>query len=151
MHRVARRPNLASMKRLIPVLAAACAIVSCAPATPQGRIDANPKGFAALSAKDQEAARRGQIARGMSPAAVEFAWGPADRRFEGTRQGRHTARWDYAGTEAVYTQSYGPAAYPYGRYRLPAYALGPEVTYIPYRIASVWFLDNKVEGWERVR
>lgn len=31
------------------------------------------------------------------------------------------------------------------------FGMGPEITYIPYRVASVWFVDRKVDSWERAR
>lgn len=86
--------------------------------------------------------------------AVYLAWGPPSRTFQGSKNGRRTERWDYAGMRAVYTNNfYGSYGYwPYGpRSRYACYGIGPEVTYLPYRIASVWFLDNRVDAWERAR
>lgn len=103
---------------------------------------------------------RGEVARGMSRDAVWLAWGAPSQRFEGGQDSRATERWDYAGTQPVHHMSFagvhGYGRYgrfgPYGRHGAhSAFALGPEVTFIPYRRASVWFVDGRVEAWERVR
>ncbi len=31
------------------------------------------------------------------------------------------------------------------------FGFGPEIAYIPYRVASVWFINNRVDSWERAR
>jgi hypothetical protein len=31
------------------------------------------------------------------------------------------------------------------------FGIGPEIAYVPYRIASVWFVDNRVDAWERAK
>jgi hypothetical protein len=77
--------------------------------------------------------------------------------FQGSKSGKSSERWDYAGSRPVYhTNFYGSYGGYYGSYRGRYYrgygmAIGPEVSYIPYRIASVWFVDGRVEEWERVR
>ena len=149
-------PYVPSMKNLLPVLLAGSFLVSCVPSTPQARIEKNPQAFAALGKKDQELVKQGLISRGMSPDAVKLAWGEPAQRFEGSRKFRRTERWDYSGSKPVYsTGFYGGygygwySPYGYGRYSSLGYGLGPEVSYIPYRVASVWFVENRVESWER--
>lgn len=141
------------MKKVLPAFLAALVFSSCAPLTPQARIDQNPQKFATLTKKEQNLARQGQIAHGMSPTAVEIAWGLPSQRFEGYKDGKSTERWDYTGSKPVYSTSfysgwgYGPYG-PYGRYSTLGYGIGPEVVYVPYRMASVWFINNRVDAWE---
>lgn len=146
------------MKNLLPTLLLGLGFASCAPSTPQARIDRHPEKFASLSKQDQSLVQQGLVNRGMPPAAVELAWGPPDRRFEGSKNQQATARWDYTGALPVYSSSlfgsFAPGFGPYrgrGRYANFGYGFGPEVTYIPYRLASVWFINDKVDGWERAR
>ena len=146
------------MKATLLPLLLALVFASCAPSTPQARIDREPEKFASLSTTDQGLVQQGLIDQGMPPAAVELAWGPPDRRFEGSKNQQATARWDYTGALPVYSSSlfgsfapgYGPH-YGRGRYANFGYGFGPEVIYVPSRLASVWFIDDKVDGWERAR
>lgn len=146
------------MKAMLIALAAGLSLVSCVPSTPQARIDRNPGKFSALSQKNQTLVQQGQIARGMPPDAVFLAWGGPAGVFQGSKHGKSTERWDYAGTRPVYTTGfYG--SYGYGRYGRRGrygysglgFGMGPEVAYVPYRIASVWFENNSVDAWERAR
>ena len=146
------------MKAILTALSAGLLLVSCAPSTPQTRIQRNPEKFAALGGKDQSLVQQGQITRGMSPDAVYLAWGGPSRIFQGSKNGKNTERWDYAGSRPVYTTGfYGSYGYgSYGRrgrygYSGLGFGVGPEVAYIPYRIASVWFLNNRVDAWERAK
>jgi hypothetical protein len=144
------------MKNLLPSALACVIFASCAPMTPQARIDHNPQVFAALSSRDQELVRQGQIARGMSPDAVALAWGPPQRRVEGTKGNRRVDRWDYTVLRPVYSTNvfggYGYGGYGrYGRYNYSSFGFGPEVAYLPQQVASVWFENQKVEAWERLR
>ena len=137
---------------MIASLGAVLIVASCAPSTPLTRIQQQPQKFAALDTQQKTLVERGQIDRGMSADAVYIAWGHPARVFQGSSEGRLTERWDYTGTRAVhYGNFYGPCGRygPYGRY--PRYDLGPGIAYIPYRVASVWFVDGKVDAWERIR
>lgn len=132
------------------------AFASCAPSSPAGRIDRNREIFDALPAKQAAEAREGRITRGMSYDAVFIAWGRPARRVEMMRPDGPVVRWDYTGTQPVYNThfygSYGRGRYgPYGRYSRSAFALGPEIEYVPYHRASVWFINGKVDAWENVR
>ncbi|MEO7098640.1 MAG: hypothetical protein ABI162_04715 [Luteolibacter sp.] len=143
------------MKKLVTALVLGVIFASCAPSTPQARIENNPAKFASLTKKEQSLVQQGQITRGMSPAAVELAWGFPSRRFEGSKNRKATERWDYAGSRPVYSDGfygaygYGYGPYGRGRYSALGYGFGPEVAYIPYRLASVWFIDGRVDAWER--
>jgi hypothetical protein len=149
------------MKRIsLPLLAlVAWSLGSCAPQTIESRIQANPEKFATLPTRHQELARNGQIDRGMGPDAVYFAWGSPNRVYDGLREGVATSRWDYAGLQPVYRTGfyggygYGYGGYPYGRYHhaYPYFGVGPQVEYVPYRSASVFFKRGRVDSWERVR
>jgi hypothetical protein len=144
------------MKKIIAALSAGLLVVSCAPSTPQSRIQREPGKFEALSSKQRSLVEQGQISRGMTQDAVYLAWGGPARVFQGSKEGKLTERWDYAGTQPVYyTNFYGSYGGYYGPWRGRGYysgiGFGPEVAYIPYRIASVWFIDGRVDSWERAR
>ena len=144
------------MKNIVAALSGVLLMASCVPSTPQARIQQNPGKFEALGSRHQELVRSGQIARGMPPDAVYLAWGSPAGIFQGSRNGKPLERWDYAGSRPVvstgfyggYGYGYGHGPYgPYGGHGY--YGLGPEVVYVPYRNASVWFVDNRVDSWER--
>lgn len=115
--------------------------------------------FQGLPARHQSLVRQGQIDKGMTTDAVYLAWGRPSREYEGSESGASTLRWDYTGSTPVYTNSVyggwgGGYGYgPYGRYGYPygGYGFGPEVTYVPYRRASVLFKGGRVASWERSR
>ena len=139
--------------KLALLLLVAGLLASCAPSTPETRIAANPAKYENLSSKHQQLVRQGKIDTGMPPDAVALAWGPPNRRYEGGDGDTNTSRWDYTGSKPVYNTSfYGGYGYGrYGRRGRYGYAVAPEVTYVPYRKASVWFRDERVSQWERVR
>ncbi len=145
------------MKKLLTALFAGLAFSSCVPSTPQARIAQNPQVFAALPKKDQHLVEQGQVARGMSPDAVMLAWGYPAQRYEGSKESKKAERWDYAGSRPVYTSTlhggygYGHGSYRHHGYPGYGYGFGPEVAYIPYRVASVWFVNSRVDSWERLR
>ncbi len=147
------------MKPTITALLAGLALASCAPSTPQTRIAKSPETFAALNKKEQTLVQQGRIASGMPPDAVRLAWGSPDRSFEGSRNSKHTERWDYSTLRPVYPVGYLGYGYGYGSYYGPygrhlysglGYA-GSEMAYIPERTASVWFVNGRVDSWERLR
>ncbi|MBB5352376.1 hypothetical protein HNR46_002621 [Haloferula luteola] len=140
------------MKWLLLLLPSALFLASCVPATPETRIAKAPATFQALSNRHQELVREGRIEDGMSAAAVRLAWGKPSREFEGSHAGRPTQVWEYARSTPVYsTNLYGGYGYyPYG-YRRYFFDLGPEISYLPSRVATVWFERGKVTQWERVR
>lgn len=143
------------MKILLVAISSALWVASCAPSTPLARIQRQPEKFEALSERHRELVERGQIDRGMSQDAVYLAWGSPASAFQGSNNGRPTERWDYAGSRPVFTNSfsgsYGNFYGPYRRGGCSGIGWGPEVVYIPYRIGSVWFIDNQVDSWERAR
>jgi hypothetical protein len=142
------------MKKPLFALSVALMLASCVPSTPQTRIAHNPQLFSALSEKQKPLVECGQIDRGMTRDAVFLAWGPASRIFQGSKNGKATERWDYAGSQPVYhNHFYGGYGYgPYGHiHPVYGFGMGPDVAYIPYRIASVWFVDGRVNAWERLR
>ncbi|MEM1083573.1 MAG: hypothetical protein AAGI48_05585 [Verrucomicrobiota bacterium] len=133
-------------------------LVSCTPTTPEARIEQSPTKFWKLSDEDQRLVRQGQIRRGMNSDAVYYAWGRPSRQFSGADEESSTMRWDYAGSTPVYSSNiYGSYGYGYrrygryGRYPYYGYAVSPQVTYVPYRKATVWFRDDRVTKWERSR
>jgi hypothetical protein len=148
------------MKKILAAILVGLVFSSCAPLTPQSRIAKNPDKFAALGKREQELVQQGQLSRGMSQDAVMLAWGPPDQVFEGSKDSKPAGRWDYFGSQPVYATNffgaygYGLGGYgPYGRrgYSGVGFTLGPDIAYVPYRLASVWFIDHRVDSWERVR
>jgi outer membrane protein assembly factor BamE (lipoprotein component of BamABCDE complex) len=143
------------VKKLLFLLLGGLLVSSCAPSTPQTRIQQNPGLFASLPPKDQQLVQQGTLAKGMSRDAVLLAWGPPTQRFEGLTEGKHSERWDYASSYPVYTQQFYGGFYGgygrRGRYGYPIYGFAPEVTYVPYRSATVWFVNQRVDAWERSR
>lgn len=130
-------------------------VSSCAPATPQTRIQQRPQDYAKLSEKHKELVSRGEIEKGMSKDAVFFAWGRPAGRVEGLWNGKSGERWDYEGSHPVmhnhFFGGYASGVYGGGRYSGYHGGFGPEVIYVPYVKASVWFVGGKVDEWERQR
>lgn len=143
------------MKNLLLAASFGLVLASCAPSTPQTRIQREPQKFEALGKKHQELVEQGRIDRGMPPDAVYLAWGAPSRTFQGSKGGRLTERWDYAGSRPVHFNtfhgSFGHYFGPRRRHGWYGAGWGPEVAYVPYRIGSVWFIDNRVDSWERGR
>jgi hypothetical protein len=134
----------------------ALAFASCAPSTPEARIAAQPALFDKLPDRQQELVKQGRIDKGMGTDAVYLAWGRPAREYEGSEGDVATLRWDYAGSTPVYSnQVYGYGGYRYGRYGRYGYpygyGIGQEITYVPYRRASVLFHNGRVASWERSR
>lgn len=143
------------MKNLLHLILAGLLFASCAPSTPQARIQKSPEKFQALSSAHRSLVETGQIDRGMPPDAVYLAWGSPSRVFQGSNHSQLTERWDYASSQPVYTNtfhgSYGRFYGPNRRFGCGGVGWGPEVVFIPYRIGSVWFVNNQVDSWERAR
>ncbi|MDB6078198.1 MAG: hypothetical protein JWO82_1945 [Akkermansiaceae bacterium] len=150
------------MKTMIALGGCALLLASCVPTTPQARIAQEPSLYHHLPARHQDLVSRGIIDKGMSPDAVYLAWGKASREYVGTSEkGKSTMRWDYAGSTPVYSDNIGGfygGGYGYGRYGgygryypYSAFSYGTEVTYVPYRRATVVFENQRVVSWERAR
>jgi len=130
-------------------------VTSCAPSTPQKRIEERPQDFAKLSEKHKELVSKGEIIKGMNKDAVFFAWGNPAAQSEGQRNGKFSERWDYEGRHPVVRHNFfgGYTTGGFGPYGYSGYnaGFGPEVTYIPYVRASVWFVGGRVDEWVRER
>jgi len=143
------------MKNLLAPLALCLLVGACVPSTPQSRIEASPGKYDRLSGSHQTLVMQGKIDRGMGKDAVLLAWGSPNDTFDGERNGRRTERWDYSGSRPVYSTGFGFGSYygyggrysPYGY----GFGVGPEVSYIPYTRASVLFVNNRVDSWERAK
>lgn len=143
------------MRTILAAVTAGLMLASCVPSTPQARIAQSPEMFAALDPSEQALVQQGQIATGMPPDAVYLAWGRPSGTLVGSKEGRAFERWDYGGTRPVYATgfggTYGYAGGPYGRYGYSGFSVAPQIAYVPYRLASVWFLNKRVDSWERAR
>jgi len=130
-------------------------LVSCAPSTPENRISERPQAFQRLSEREKDLVSRGEIAKGMEMDAVSIAWGEPANRVEGLRGGRRMERWDYEGSRAVVTNHFfgGYRTGYYGPYGYSGFGggFGPEITYVPYRKSTVWFVGGRVDEWERMK
>jgi hypothetical protein len=137
------------MKHLhISAILVALVFASCAPSTPDARIVARPELFEKIPTQQKELIRQGRIDKGMSTDAVYLAWGKASRVYEGSENNVPILRWDYTGATPVYhTNFYG--GYGHGRYSHYGVGITPEVTYVPYRRATVLFRNGRVASWER--
>lgn len=134
----------------------ALVLASCASSSPAGRIERNPAIYESLSPAHQAEVRDGRISRGMNYDAVLLAWGRPSRRVDLMRPDGAAVRWDYTGTQPVYiTRLYGDHGFGrcgrYGRHSRSAFAFGPEIDFVPYHRASVWFIKGEVDGWESVQ
>jgi hypothetical protein len=127
--------------------------VSCAPVTPEQRILHNQEAFNALPPRQQEDVRAGRLSRGMDEQAVLLAWGRPSRRVEIVGEQGATERWDYAASRPVHvsTAHVGYGWDRYGRHPGSGFGYGPDVVYLPYRRAAVWFVDGRVDAWESLR
>ena len=148
------------MKKVSALLCFGLLIASCAPTTPQARIEKDPRKFSGLSAKHQELVKQGRISRGMPPDAVSLAWGEPSTIFQGSREGQSTERWDFTTSQPVYVTGlyggfgYGSAGYGLGGhlgYPVAGFGAGPDIAYVPQRVATVWFVNQRVDSWERAR
>ncbi|WP_411826456.1 hypothetical protein [Luteolibacter sp. AS25] len=138
---------------LVAVLAAG--FTSCVPSTPASRIAERPSAFERLSEKEKDLVEQGRISEGMSKEAVSLAWGSPEGRAEGLKDGKKIERWDYIGTRPVVTNNFygGYRSGYYGRYDYTGvgFGLGPTVSYVPERTASVWFQNERVDAWEQTQ
>ena len=131
-------------------------ITSCAPSTPQGRIEKNPDRYGRLSSKDKALVEYGNIAVGMGADAVYLAWGKPNAVWKGEDGKSSTERWTYTRTTPVWSNQFN-VGYGGGLRRSPYrnyygyggfYDYGPTVTYVPYAAGIVHFTNGKVSKWE---
>ena len=90
----------------------------------------------------------GQLQKGMGPQAVFIAWGyPNNAPYKGEKDGKNYTRWIYTQDQPVTTVNNwsGSNWGPYGWYDngLNNYA----TTFIPKKVASVNFENDKVISW----
>lgn len=151
------------MKILVAMIAPMLLAVSCAPSTPKARIESNPGRFLRLTEREKDLVQRGQIDRGMSMEGVWLAWGEPNRRYSGSRSGKNTERWIYISSTPVHTTTFvsgfgwggfGCGGFGWGgagRYGYRGYGIGlaPQIDYIPEERASVLFINQRVDSWER--
>lgn len=128
------------------------------------RIEKHPDIYNSLTTREQELISNEQIAEGMSPNAVYIALGAPDRRLEGFSEGQRTLRWDYTSLSPIYRSSFhGGFGGGFGRHggfrrggrrgfgRRGFGGFSSSVSYVPTLSSTVWFVDDRVKSWERVR
>ena len=93
--------------------------------------------------------RQGEIAEGMNADGVFLAWGAPSRIYEFSKDGKQGKRWDYSVSVPIRHHDYfNPYDRYYRRYdRFPS----ESVTYVSRKVASVWFINDKLTSWERQR
>jgi len=127
---------------------------SCVPSTPRSRIEQRPQDFERLSREHKKLVLNGEIGKGMSKEAVAIAWGSPAARVDGLRNGKAMERWDYQGQQPVVVNPFfgGYSRSIHGPYRYSGFSggIGTQVAYLPFRRASVWFVNDKVSEWERM-
>ena len=148
--------SCSDMKKRLGLLFAVLLVAilpSCVSSTPEARITERPQDYARLSENHKNLVSRGEITKGMSKDAVALAWGSPATRVQGLRNGKAMERWDYRSQKPVVSHNfyggYGSGFYDPYYYRGYGIGFGPQVSYIPYRSASVWFVNDKVDEWER--
>ncbi len=139
-------------------VASAMLLSSCAPNTPQSRIEKNPGTFSQLSNSDKELARQGQIKKGMHKDAVFIAMGKPDGVSQGNRNGAEFEKWIYTRSTPVFRHGiyprigYGIGGWGRGRYNRGGYygvGFNPGMSYVRRTAATVDFNRyNKVTSWE---
>lgn len=133
---------------------AAFLTASCSLPTTQNRIARNGAMYSKLSSEHRQLVAAGKIAEGMSKDAVYLAWGAPDRIFQGEKGGVVKERWTYTRSRPVHSASLGLGYGVYPRYRRwgyngCVYHGFPDTVYVPERVATVEFIGNLVDSWER--
>ncbi len=123
----------------------------------QRRVEANPEAYQRLSEADRRLVSQGKIREGMNKEGVFLSWGRPDEIRQGSKQKVPYEIWNYS-AHRPHTHSHlslGYDVYPYyfrrgPYYHYPHLTLGPAVTttYVPIKVGSVEFLNDKVVSWE---
>ena len=98
----------------LAIAATVATFASCAPSTPQARIEIDPARYGRLSNADKSLVDQGKIRTGMDADAVYLAWGKPDSVSKGGTGNASIERWTYAGHTPVWTNDFG-YGYGYGR------------------------------------
>lgn len=157
------------MKLILPLIAllATFTLSNCSSSSNiTSRIEKNPEIYNELTVHEQELISQGLLEEGMSPNAVFIALGAPDRRLEGSSDGKKTSRWDYTSLSPIYSSSFhggfGRGFGRHGGFRRGGFGgfrgghrgfggFGSSVSYVPTLSSTVWFVDDRVRSWERVR
>lgn len=136
----------------IPVLSlttlSAVFVISCG-SQQSARIANHKSIYQRLDPQTQKIVESGSIAKGFSKDAVFLAWGQPARKVSLSGQ---SERWDYVGHEAVQMNTFGNghgSSRKVGVSSVGGFGFGPDIAYIPTRVGSVYFKNNKVENWEK--
>ena len=127
---------------------------SCAQESVYDRIEQNRSAFEALPLWEKDKVVRGEIASGMSPTAVQFAWGTPSSISQGQENNVNTLRWSYSVQTPVESTAWGMGGTywggpRYGPYYSPSMMYTPVTTYIPQEVGFVLFKKNKVVSWQK--
>lgn len=149
-----------TLLRAVLCLAAALLFTQCASPL-EKRIQRNPDIFAKLADNDKLLVQQGRLREGMTREAVFLAWGRPDQVATGSQKGVQTEKWTYVGTQPVYTDTWGMGWGGWGGRgwgRGWGYCgpwdpfwggMGPMITYVPYKAASVTFRNARVTEYLR--
>lgn len=142
------------MKWLILTLSIALVLSACSLPSTQTRISSNGGMYSKLSPEHRRLVAAGDIAEGMSKDAVYLAWGTPERIYKGESDGTAKERWVYTRTrpETRTSIGLGYGTYPrYSRwgYRGCVYHGFPNTVYVSEKVATIIFVGDKVESWER--
>jgi len=133
---------------------------SCAPSTPQARIEKSPSLYNSLPSEDKTLVQQGQIKKGMHKDAVYLAWGRANSITQGNKDGRNYERWTYTSSTPVYYNGISPyfgyghgwGRYGHGRFGYSGIGINQGVRYVQSKRASVNFDQyDKVDSWQARR
>jgi len=131
---------------------------SCAPATPQTRIEKNPSMYNRLPESHKSLVKQGQIKKGMHKDGVFLAWGRARAVTQGNKDGKNYERWIYTSSSPVYHHGINPyfgrgwGSRGWSRGSFYGIGINPGVTYVQRKRASVNFNQyDKVDSWEARR
>jgi len=143
------------MKLPLMLLGPLLLLTACTITPPQQtRISRNGSMYSKLDPEHRRLVASGRVVEGMSKDAVYLAWGTPDQIFQGQNDGVTRERWIYTRSRPVHTTSFGLGYGHYPRYsrwgyRGCVYHGFPDTVYVAERVATVEFVNEVVDSWER--
>lgn len=131
------------------LLVSSLALMSCSSGVHE-RMEKNRDAFNALPEQEKVYASKGQVVQGMSPGAVQIAWGKPDTISTGMLNGKESERWLYR-TGGGSGWSFGVGGGLGHSHHNTGYGLGSGVSFpishVPANYSYVLFIDGKVDSW----